>query len=149
MKRLSGVDAMMVYSETPNVHMHTLKMLVVDASDFDAAFDFDLFSRTIRGRIHLLEPLLYQLVEVPLGLHHPMWLDNAEIDWDYHLRRATAPAPGGRREFDQIVGQIASMPWTATARCGSCISSTAWPTTATSSSSRFITPSRTASPRRT
>lgn len=110
MKRLSGVDAMMVYSETPNVHMHTLKMLVVDASDFDGAFDFDLFSRTIRGRIHLLEPLLYQLVEVPLGLHHPMWLDNAEIDWDYHLRRAQAPVPGGRREFDQIIGEIASTP---------------------------------------
>ena len=30
MKRLSGWDAVLLYSETPNVHMHTLKVAVIE-----------------------------------------------------------------------------------------------------------------------
>lgn len=29
MKRLSGWDAVLLYSETPNVHIHTLKVAVI------------------------------------------------------------------------------------------------------------------------
>ena len=57
-----------------------------------------------------LAPLRFQLVDIPLKLHHPMWVQNADIDVDYHLRRAWVPAPGGRRELDQLIGEIASTP---------------------------------------
>ncbi len=30
MKRLSGWDAFLLYTEAPNVHMHTLKIAVID-----------------------------------------------------------------------------------------------------------------------
>ena len=33
MKRLSGWDAVLLYSETPAVHMHTLKLAVIDLSE--------------------------------------------------------------------------------------------------------------------
>ncbi|MCW2691065.1 MAG: Diacylglycerol O-acyltransferase, partial [Mycobacterium sp.] len=33
MKRLSGWDAVLLYSETPAVHMHTLKLAVIELSD--------------------------------------------------------------------------------------------------------------------
>ena len=33
MKRLSGWDAVLLYSETPTVHMHTLKLAVIDLSE--------------------------------------------------------------------------------------------------------------------
>ena len=39
-----------------------------------------------------------------------MWLENCEVDLDYHLRRVQVPAPGGRRELDQVIGEIASTP---------------------------------------
>ena len=39
-----------------------------------------------------------------------MWVENDDIDLDYHLRRARVPAPGGRRELDQLIGEIASTP---------------------------------------
>ena len=57
MKRLNGMDAMLLYSETPNLHTHTLKVAVVHAADFDGEFTFDVFRRTIAGRLHLLDPL--------------------------------------------------------------------------------------------
>jgi diacylglycerol O-acyltransferase / wax synthase len=109
-KRLNGWDAMLLYSETSNVHTHTLKIGVIDATDFDGDFTFELFRRTVRRRLHLLEPLRYKLVEIPLRIHHPMWLERADIDLNYHLRRVQVRPPGGRRELDEAIGEIASIP---------------------------------------
>jgi diacylglycerol O-acyltransferase / wax synthase len=110
MKRLDGWDAMLLYSETPNTHMHTLKVAVIDATDYDGDYSFDRFLHTVRRRMHLLGPLRYQLVDIPLKMHHPMWLENCDIDLDYHVRRARVAAPGGRRELDELIGEIASTP---------------------------------------
>ena len=41
-KRLNGVDALMLYSETPEIHMHTLKIGVLDVSGVDG-FSFEMF----------------------------------------------------------------------------------------------------------
>jgi diacylglycerol O-acyltransferase len=110
MKRLGGWDAVLLYSETPNVHMHTLKVAVFDASNCGGEFDFTLFRRTLNDRLPLLEPLRYRLVDIPFKFHHPMWQQNTEVDLDYHIRRRKVAAPGGRRELDELIGQIASTP---------------------------------------
>ena len=110
MKRLNGWDAMLLYSETPNIHTHTLKIGVIDATGFDGEFTFEVFRRTLRRRLHLLEPLRYKLIDIPLRLHHPMWMEKAEIDLGYHLRRVRVRDPGGRRELDEVIGEIASTP---------------------------------------
>jgi WS/DGAT/MGAT family acyltransferase len=109
-KRLNGMDAMLLYSETPNLHTHTLKVAIVDTADFDGKLSFDLFRHTVRRRLHRLDPLRYKLIDIPWRLHHPMWLQNCEVDLDYHLRRVAVPAPGGRRELDEVIGQIAGIP---------------------------------------
>jgi len=77
----------MLYSETPEIHMHTMKIGVL-----------------VSG------PEGIPLRSVPLKLHHPMWVVNDDIDFDYHVRQARVPAPGGRREPDQLIGDIASTP---------------------------------------
>jgi len=110
MKRLNGMDAMLLYSETPNLHTHTLKVAIVNAADFSGEFNFDAFRRAFPRRLELLEPLRYRLVEIPWRLHHPMWLENCGVDLDYHLRRVQVPSPGGRRELDRVIGDIASTP---------------------------------------
>jgi diacylglycerol O-acyltransferase / wax synthase len=110
MKRLNGMDAMLLYSETPNLHTHTLKVAVLDPSDSEGDFGFEAFRHHVRRRLHLLEPLRYKLVDIPWKLHHPMWQEDCEVDLDYHLRRARVLAPGGRPELDGLIGEIASTP---------------------------------------
>ncbi|MBS9535437.1 wax ester/triacylglycerol synthase family O-acyltransferase [Mycobacterium sp. M1] len=110
MKRLHGMDALLLYTETPNVHTHTIKTGVIDVSHFNGEFTFDLFRDLLWRRLHLLEPFRYQLVDVPWHLHHPVWLEHAPIDMDYHLRSVRLPSPGGRRELDRLTGEIASTP---------------------------------------
>src|SRR5664279_5583773 len=91
-KRLNGMDAYLLYSETPNLHSHTLKVAVIDAADLDGKFDFEAFRTHFRRRLHLLEPLRYKLVEIPWRMHHPMWLEGCDVDLGYHLRRVAVPA---------------------------------------------------------
>jgi diacylglycerol O-acyltransferase len=110
MKRLSGWDAMLMYSETSNVHNHTLKVAIVDTADVEGQYSFDTFRHALAGRMHLLDPMRYRLVDIPFRLHHPMWLEDCDTDLDYHLRRVQVPSPGGRRELDELIGDIASTP---------------------------------------
>ncbi|MEO3760167.1 wax ester/triacylglycerol synthase family O-acyltransferase [Mycobacterium sp. B14F4] len=114
MRRLNGMDAMLLYSETPNLHTHTLKVAIIHAADYRAQhgedFSFDVFRRTVARRLHLLDPLRYRLVDIPFKLHHPMWLEDCPVDLDYHLRRVQVPSPGGRRQLDEVIGEIASTP---------------------------------------
>jgi diacylglycerol O-acyltransferase / wax synthase len=107
------MDAMLLYSETPNLHTHTLKVAVIQtgtAANSDTEFTLDLVRQTLLSRMHLLNPLRYKLVDIPWRLHHPMWLENCDVDLDYHLRRVRVPAPGGRRQLDEVIGKIASTP---------------------------------------
>ncbi len=110
MKRLNGMDAMLLYSETPNLHTHTLKVAIINAAGYEGDFTFEVFRKTVARRLHLLDPLRYRLIDIPWKLHHPMWLQDCPVDLDYHLRRVAVPAPGGRRELDEVIGQIASTP---------------------------------------
>lgn len=111
MKRLSGWDAVLLYSEAPNVHMHTLKVAVIELQDLGGrAFGIEEFREVIRGRLYKLDPFRYQLVDIPFKFHHPMWRENCDVDLGYHIRPWHLPAPGGRRELDEAIGEIASTP---------------------------------------
>ena len=110
-KRLSGWDAVLLYSETPTVHMHTLKLAVIALDALgDRTFGVEDFRKVIYGRLHKLGPFRYELIDIPLKFHHPMWRENCEVDLEYHIRPYRLDSPGGRRELDDAVGRIASTP---------------------------------------
>lgn len=111
MKRLRGWDAVLLYSETPSVHMHTLKLAVIELDNLGGAtFGVEELRKVIHSRLYKLEPFRFELVDIPFKFHHPMWRENAEVDLEYHVRSARVAAPGGRRELDEEVGRIASTP---------------------------------------
>lgn len=110
MKRLSGWDAMLLYNETQNVHMHTLKVVVIQLGPDRRDFDIEVLRDYINRQLPKLPPLSYQLLEVPFKFHHPMWREHCEVDLDYHIRPWRLPAPGGRRQFDEAIGEIGSTP---------------------------------------
>lgn len=102
MQRLSGWDAFLLYSETPNVHMHTLKIAIIDLEGIgDRTFGVEDFRKVLRGRLHKLDPFRFQLVDIPFKFHHPMWRENCDVDLEYHVRPWQVRAPGGRRELDE------------------------------------------------
>lgn len=109
MERLSGIDAGFLYVETPTLHMHTIKIAVLDPSS-GADYSPAGIQRAMTERMHLLPPFRRRVVEVPFGVHHPLWVEDAGFDLDHHLRYIVAPSPGGPRELDAVVSEIASVP---------------------------------------
>src|SRR3954447_12716724 len=108
MERLRGIDAGYLYMETPTLHMHTLKRAVLDASDMPGGYSFERVKQALGDRLHLLPPFRRRIVPVPLGLHHPVWIEDPDFDLDAHVRRITVPAPGTQAQMDGVVADIAS-----------------------------------------
>src|SRR5881398_2317486 len=94
--------------ETPTLHMHTLKIAIIDPSTVPGGYTFDRVKEVLGERLHLLPPFRRRLANVPLALHHPLWIEDPEFDLDYHVRRVGAPAPGGPRELAELISDIAS-----------------------------------------
>ncbi len=109
-ERLSGLDAGFLYTESPTVHLHTLKIGIIDPDSAPGGYDFERFVAVLEERLHLLPPFRRRVVPVPLGLHHPLWVEDADFDIRRHVRRVRAPAPGGPREMDSCVAEVASTP---------------------------------------
>ncbi len=108
MERLTGVDAGLLYMETPTAHMHTMKIAVLETPG-GRVLDRHRIRGEMLRRLSLLPPFRRRLVEVPFGLHHPVWVD-VEVDIDAHLHWVTADPPGSPRQLDEIVSRIASLP---------------------------------------
>jgi diacylglycerol O-acyltransferase len=92
------------------VHMHTIKAGIIDISRFDGSPTIDVFREIMHSRLPTLDPMRFQLVDIPMKFHHPMWREHVDVDLEYHVRPLRLPSPGGRREFDDAVGEIASTP---------------------------------------
>jgi WS/DGAT/MGAT family acyltransferase len=109
-ERLSGLDASFLYTESPAVHMHTLKIGVIDPSGAPGGYSFERFIEVLDQRLHLLPPFRRRPVNVPFGLHHPVWVEDADFDIRRHVRRLAAVVPGGSRELDAVISDVASTP---------------------------------------
>lgn len=109
--RLSGLDAAFLYFETPTMHMHVGGVVVLDPSTApDGALDHHRFLDVIAARLHLAPPLRWRLVPVPLGVDHPMWIEDPDFDLAYHVRRAALPSPGGAAELAEYAAEVMSRP---------------------------------------
>jgi len=107
MRRLEGQDAVFVYAETDTIAMHTMGTVILDPSDVPGEFGFEEIEQTVASRIHLIPPFRQRLMQVPLGLGHPVLVDDPDFRVADHLHRLAVPAPGGMRELAEIVGDLA------------------------------------------
>ncbi len=110
MRRLTGLDATFLYMETATSPMHVAGTYIYDPSAAPEGFDFSRFKALIANRLHKLPPFRWRLVEVPFGLHHPIWVEDPDFDLDYHVRRTTVRSPGGRAELEELAGELMSRP---------------------------------------
>ena len=106
MQRLTGLDATFLYLETPSSHMHVAGLAIFDPSTGDGQFSFERAKDVYRERLHLAPPFRRRLVDVPLGLHHPLWIEDPDFDLDWHIRHIAVPPPGGPRQLADLVSHL-------------------------------------------
>jgi diacylglycerol O-acyltransferase len=107
---MPGVDAGFLYMETPTLHMHTLKVSIVDVSEVPGGYSFPMIKDEIMARLHLLPPFRRRVMQVPFQLHHPLWVEDRDIDPNRHVLLDKVPAPGGMEQLEEVIGRIASTP---------------------------------------
>jgi diacylglycerol O-acyltransferase len=108
MKHLSGLDATFLHTETPETPMHVggLHLLELPAG-YKGDFYEDVKAH-IASRMHLSEIFTRKLALMPFELSNPVWVEDDDVDLDYHVRRVTLPRPGTMRQLEQYVGRLHS-----------------------------------------
>lgn len=80
----------------------------------DRAPDFDALRRRL-DRATVVVPRLHQRVQAaPANLAPPMWVDDAQFDLDYHVRRIALPKPGSLRQLYDLATLIVLDPFERT-----------------------------------
>ncbi len=110
MQRLSGLDASFLYLETPSSYMHVAGLMILDPSTAPVEWSFDQVRDMYAQRLHLAPPFRRRLVEVPFGLHHPVWIEDPDFDLDFHLHHIAVPQPGGARHLATLAEEIVARP---------------------------------------
>jgi len=110
MERMSGADALMIYLDRAEAYNHTIKLAILDPSSDPEGWSWQRFKRTMASRVGLVPRLRQRYLRVPLGINHPVWVDDPAFDIDYHLRRVGCPAPGTAVELCELVCELYAHP---------------------------------------
>jgi diacylglycerol O-acyltransferase / wax synthase len=106
--RLSSVDAAFLRMESPERHMHVGGLFIFDPPADGRAWEFSAFVDLVRSRLHLVPRYRQKIVQPPLGLGHPVWVDDPDFDLSYHVRHAALPAPGTTAQLTEYACRILS-----------------------------------------
>ena len=110
MQRLSGLDASFLYLETPSSYMHVAGLMVLDPTTAPRRWSFEEVRDMMAARLHLAPPFRRRLVEVPFGLHHPVWIEDPDFDLDFHLHHIAVPPPGASKQLAALAEEIVARP---------------------------------------
>ncbi len=111
MEQLSGQDASFLYFETPAAPMHIGSVALYDQSSApDGRVRFRDLVDNVRKRLHLAKCFRRRVVEVPLQLDHPYWLEDRHFDLEYHVRHIALPPPGDWRQLCRQAARLHSHP---------------------------------------
>ncbi len=108
-QQLAPLDGIFLSLETPETPGHVGGLAVLDPST-NEKFDFEHLRDFVAERIALCPRFTWRVAHVPLGLDLPYWVDDEEIDFNHHVRRAAIPSPGGPHELADLVGQLYALP---------------------------------------
>jgi WS/DGAT/MGAT family acyltransferase len=111
MKPLSGVDNLFLHMEQGNQYMHVAGLGIYDPSTAPGGkVRFKQILNFFANRLDSAKVFRRRLVSAPLGLDRPYWIDNGEIDTEYHVRHIALPQPGDWRQLMIQVARIHSRP---------------------------------------
>lgn len=108
MKHLSGLDATFLHLETPEMPMHVGGLNLFDLPPgYRGNFHEDVKAH-IASRRHLASVFTKKLALMPFDLANPVWVEDGDVDMDYHIRQITLPRPGTMAQLEAYVGRLHS-----------------------------------------
>jgi WS/DGAT/MGAT family acyltransferase len=106
-ERLSAVDSVFLNLEDARLPMHVGGLLVFETDpESPGRPGVDGIFETIESRLPLLPRCRQKLVDVPLGLGRPVWVDDPDFEIGNHLIRISLPRPGTRDQLIELVESL-------------------------------------------
>ena len=106
-QRLGAVDSLFLDLEENRAPMHVGGLLTFISEPESAGRPgIDGIFATIEARLPLLPRCRQRLVDVPLGLGRPVWVEDPGFDIRNHLRRLELPPPGNRAQLIELVEKL-------------------------------------------
>ena len=109
MKRLSLLDALFLYMETPETPTHVASVTTFKPTT-PQDDHFARFREHVAARLDLLPSYRRRLETTPLGIDQPVWVIEDKVDLDYHIRRSALPKPGGMAELRALIARLHAVP---------------------------------------
>ena len=106
MMRLGGADAFMLAMETPKAYMHTFKVSIIDPSTDPEGWSFQKFHDDFADRAHLIPHFRWKYADTPLGINHPIWIEDEDFNLDYHVRRVALPQPADHKALCEFMSAV-------------------------------------------
>lgn len=100
MEELSGLDASFLFLETEKIPMHIGGVAILEGS-----MQFEDFFKYIEDRVHLVDKLTQKLVNTPLSIDKPYWVEDPDFDLNLHIRKTKLPSPGSWKELRYLSSQ--------------------------------------------
>ncbi len=107
---LSYLDASFLALESRTSHMHVAGVAIFEAAPLqseDGGIDIDRIKAHIDSKLQYIPRYRQRLEYVPYD-RHPVWIDDAEFTFDYHVRHTSLPRPGTDHQLKQLAGRIVS-----------------------------------------
>jgi diacylglycerol O-acyltransferase / wax synthase len=104
--QLSSLDASFLHLETPETPMHVGSLVLLDLPEGYRGDFYEDVKAMIGGRLHLSPILTRKLAQMPFELAEPVWIEDDDIDLDYHLRTTTLRRPGTMVQLEQLVARL-------------------------------------------
>jgi diacylglycerol O-acyltransferase / wax synthase len=99
MQQLTGLDAAFLAMETPSTYGHVGSVCILDPSTAKEPLTLESMTELVESRLYLIPAFRRRLVEVPLGLDQPYWIEDPDFDIEYHVRELALPAPGDDQQL--------------------------------------------------
>jgi WS/DGAT/MGAT family acyltransferase len=109
---LTYLDASFLALETRTSHMHVAGVALFDAAPLkgeDGGIDFNRIKAHILSKLQYIPRYRQRLEWVPYN-RHPVWVDDDQFSFEYHVRHTSLPRPGTDSQLKALAGRIVSTP---------------------------------------
>ncbi len=110
MQQLTGLDASFLAFETANSTGHVGGVCILDPSAAPEPLTLARLTEVLGERLPLVPVLRRKILDVPLGLDQPYWIDDADFDIEYHIREIALPSPGSDAQLNEQVARLHARP---------------------------------------
>ncbi|MFT4849871.1 MAG: diacylglycerol O-acyltransferase [Sediminicola sp.] len=102
-EQISGYDAAFLYAESATSPMHVATLNIVEGS-----LKYEDFKEIIASKLHLIPKFRQRLLNVPMNLDYPYWVDDPNFDIDLHLNRMKLPDPSNWKTLRYLTSKLFS-----------------------------------------